>query len=137
MGSVIWAVKTTAAYTQSIQTYINMIFVKTTAILIASTAMVFGAPSPAPAPGSILDGLFKDAPLAGPLGGLAAGGLLASALGFKTKDSILSTINTIANVADAKIGLHNLNISIANPPTDTHDMVNIVLQYIILVVIKV
>ena len=89
-----------------------MISIKTTAILIATTAMVMAAPSPAPAPTGLLDGLFKDAPLAGPLGGLGVGGLLATALGFKTKDSILNTINTIANVADAKIGLLNLGANL-------------------------
>ena len=89
-----------------------MISVKTTAILIATTTMVMAAPSPAPAPTGLLDGLFKDAPLAGPLGGLGVGGLLATALGFKTKDSILNTINTIANVADAKIGLLNLGANL-------------------------
>ena len=50
----------------------------------------------------------------GPLGGLGAGGLLATAFGYKTKDSILSTLNTIANIADAKVGLLNLGTNLVS-----------------------
>ena len=58
------------------------------------------------------------APLLGPLGGFGAGGLLAGLAGYKTKDSILNTINTIANVADAKIGLLNLGANLVGTGLD-------------------
>merc|ERR1712032_1032039 len=69
-------------------------------------------------PGGLLDGLFKDAPLLGPLGGFGAGGLLAGLAGYKAKDSILNTINTIANVADAKIGLLNFGANLVGTGID-------------------
>ena len=116
MISVIWAVQQLAAYHTNnnfFHSILKMIFSITnlTSLLLAAS-MAFSMPAPAPAPGGLLDGLFKDAPLLGPLGGLGAGGLLATALGYKTKDSILSTINTIANVADAKLGLLNLGTNL-------------------------
>ena len=116
MISVIWAVEQLAAY-HTFYNHFNSIFkmifsiTNLTALLLAAS-MVLSVPAPAPAPGGLLDGLFKDAPLLGPLGGLGAGGLLATALGYKTKDSILNTINTIANVADAKLGLLNLGTNL-------------------------
>ena len=76
-----------------------------------------------PVPGGPLDFLFKEAPLLGPLAGirprparrtkllniktstgLAGGSLVTAGLGFAGKNSILNTINTISNVANAKIG---------------------------------
>merc|ERR1712117_99814 len=104
MGSVLWAVESTAAYHTTHKMYRSL-----AAVLIAST-MVLAAP--APEPGSFLDTLFKKDPGLLGLGGFGAGGLLAAALGYKTKDSILNTINTIANVADAKIGLLNLGTNL-------------------------
>ena len=88
----------------------------TTIVLAVSMALVMSAPSAQP--GGLLDGLFKDAPLLGPLGGFGAGGLLAGLAGYKTKDSILNTINTIANVADAKIGLLNLGANLVGTGID-------------------
>ena len=108
--SVLWAVFITAAY-HIIIIIIMKIYSVVSALLLVSS-MVMSAP--APAPGSILDKLFKDAPLLGPLGGLGAGGLLTAALGYKTKDSILNTINTLANVAEAKIGLLNLGTNLVD-----------------------
>ena len=87
-----------------------------TLVMAASLALVMSAP--AAQPGGLLDGLFKDAPLLGPLGGFGAGGLLAGLAGYKAKDSILNTINTIANVADAKIGLLNLGANLVGTGID-------------------
>ena len=66
----------------------------------------------APAPSNPLSALFKDAPLLGPLAGLAGGSLVTTGLGFAGKNSILNTINTISNVANAKIGLINLGANL-------------------------
>ena len=66
----------------------------------------------APAPSNPLSALFKDAPLLGPLAGLAGGSLVTTGLGFAGKNSILNTINTISNVASAKIGLINLGANL-------------------------
>merc|ERR1739842_277579 len=85
-------------------------------VLAFSMALVMSAPSAQP--GGLLDGLFKDAPLLGPLGGFGAGGLLAGLAGYKAKDSILNTINTIANVADAKIGLLNFGANLVGTGID-------------------
>merc|ERR1712172_252120 len=66
----------------------------------------------APAPSNPLSALFKDAPLLGPLAGLAGGSLVTTGLGFAGKNSILNTINTFSNVASAKIGLINLGANL-------------------------
>merc|ERR1712027_171832 len=109
MGSVLWAVESTAAY------HTTQMYTSLAAVIIAST-MVLAAP--APEPGSFLDTIFKKDPGLLGLGGFGAGGLLAAALGYKTKDSILNTINTIANVADAKIGLLNLGANLVGTGID-------------------
>merc|ERR1711936_1262855 len=80
----------------------------TSALLLISSVLV----NSSPVPGSPLDFLFKDAPLLGPLAGLAGGSLLTAGLGFAGKNSILNTINTISNVANAKIGLINLGANL-------------------------
>merc|ERR1739842_154163 len=82
-------------------------------VLAFSMALVMSAPSAQP--GGLLDGLFKDAPLLGPLGGFGAGGLLTGLAGYKAKDS---TLNTIANVADAKIGLLNFGANLVGTGID-------------------
>merc|ERR1719415_236386 len=80
----------------------------TSALLLISSVLVQSSP----VPGGPLDFLFKEAPLLGPLAGLAGGSLVTAGLGFAGKNSILNTINTIANVADAKIGLLNLGANL-------------------------
>ena len=55
-------------------------------LLAAALALVMSAPAPEAAPGGLLDGLFKQAPLLGPLGGFGAGAGLAGLLGYKTKE---------------------------------------------------
>ena len=83
--------------------------VRVTALLL----LLLAWPSlPSPAPGNPLSALFKDAPLLGPLAGLAGGSLVTTGLGFAGKNSILDTINTISNVASAKIGLINLGANL-------------------------
>ena len=77
-------------------------------LLLASSALA----APAPAPGNPLSALFKDAPLLGPLAGLAGGSLVTTGLGFAGKNSILNTINALSNVANAKIGLINLGANL-------------------------
>merc|ERR1711974_419639 len=80
----------------------------TSALLLISSALV----SSSPVPGGPLDFLFKEAPLLGPLAGLAGGSLVTAGLGFAGKNSILNTINTISNVANAKIDLLNLGANL-------------------------
>merc|ERR1711974_329279 len=91
MGSVIWAV--IAAWTPC-------------------TSPSSPQLSSSPVPGGPLDFLFKEAPLLGPLAGLAGGSLVTAGLGFAGKNSILNTINTISNVANAKIDLLNLGANL-------------------------
>ena len=55
-------------------------------LLAAALGLVMSAPAPEAAPGGLLDGLFKQAPLLGPLGGFGAGAGLAGLLGYKTKE---------------------------------------------------
>ena len=83
-----------------------------TALLALLVSSVLSSPAPAPAPSNPLGALFKDAPLLGPLAGLAGGSLVTTGLGFAGKNSILNTINTISNVASAKIGLINLGANL-------------------------
>merc|ERR1739842_9661 len=78
----------------------------TTALLLISSVLVNSSP------GGPLDFLFKEAPLLGPLAGLAGGSLVTAGLGFAGKNSILNTINTISNVANAKIDLLNLGANL-------------------------
>ena len=121
--SVIWAIVSDTRSSLShlltsshIITMVSFTSQLSTLVLAASMALVMSAP--AAQPGGLLDGLFKDAPLLGPLGGFGAGGLLAGLAGYKAKDSILNTINTIANVADAKIGLLNLGANLVGTGID-------------------
>ena len=83
-----------------------------TPLLALLVSSVLSSPAPAPAPSNPLGALFKDAPLLGPLAGLAGGSLVTTGLGFAGKNSILNTINTISNVASAKIGLINLGANL-------------------------
>merc|ERR1711936_115045 len=101
MGSVIRAVTHRSV---DIMNTINL----SCALVFLSSVLV----SSSPVPGSPLDFLFKDAPLLGPLAGLAGGSLVTAGLGFAGKNSILNTINTISNVANAKIGLINLGANL-------------------------
>ena len=55
-------------------------------LLAAALGLVMSAPAPEAAPGGLLDGLFTQAPLLGPLGGFGAGAGLAGLLGYKTKE---------------------------------------------------
>ena len=77
-----------------------------------TTVLLISPGLTAPAPTNPLAGLLKEAPLLGPLAGLAGGSLLTAGLGFAGKNSILDTINTIANVANAKIDLINLGTNL-------------------------
>merc|ERR1712141_520146 len=101
MGSVIRAVTHRSV---DIMNTINLSY----ALVFLSSVLV----SSSPVPGSPLDLLFKDAPLLGPLAGLAGGSLVTAGLGFAGKNSILNTINTISNVANAKIDLLNLGANL-------------------------
>ena len=89
----------------------NMNFSQLSSSLLLISS-VFLLVSSSPVPGGPLDFLFKDAPLLGPLAGLAGGSLVTAGLGFAGKNSILNTINTISNVANAKLGLLNLGANL-------------------------